>query len=357
MRTSLTPGQNQTSTEPAGFADNGDPRAHILDLLSGTWKFTALHAFVDLRCADHLQSGPLTIEELADRCQADPTSLGRLLRTAAALHLVATVRPGTYALTDAGTLLCTTSMDSMRPGVVVMGEPTSWEAMGTLAQTVRTGTSPIAAAHGSLYEYYHRRPELLQAFEAWMTSRSQAFAESLVAAHDFTGVRTVADIGGGNGTILAAILEAHPQAGGILFELDQVLPGAKSYLTSRGIAERCDLVAGDFFTAVPAGADVYVLANVVHNWDDEDALRILRAVRDAMTGDSRALFLDYLLPDDDQPHFGKFMDMRMLALFGGGRERTHAEYLALLDRAGLRADHITALPVGAGLIQASRLPD
>jgi SAM-dependent methyltransferase len=350
------PEQNQTSFEPAGSEHDGDPRAPIWDLLSGSWKFAALHAFVDLRCADHLQDGPLTVEELADRAQADPTSLGRLLRTAAALRLVTTVRPGTYALTDSGAVLCATSVDSMRPGVVVIGEPTSWAAMGALAETVRSGKSPIATEYGSLYEYYHQHPELLQAFEAWMTSRSRDFARDLVAAHDFAGVHTIADIGGGSGTILAAVLEAAPQARGILFELAHVLPGAKDYLATRGLTERCDLVAGDFFTAVPAGADVYLLGSVIHNWDDDDALRILRSVREAITGDGYALFLDFLLPDDDQPHIGKFMDMRMLAVFGGGRERTRAQYLALLDRAGLRADQITALPAGAALIRASRLP-
>jgi hypothetical protein len=350
------PDQHQTGSRPAETAAD-DPRARIGDLLSGSWKFTALHAFVDLRCADHLRDGSLTVAELAGRCQADPAALARLMRTAAALGLVTTVRPATYALTEAGTLLRADSVDSMRPGVVVMGEPVSWEAMGALAGTVRTGRSPIADAHGSLYEYYRHRPALLRAFEEWMTTRSRGFADSLVAVHDFAGVRTVADIGGGNGTVLAAVLEARPGTAGILFELDHVLPGAKDYLTARGVAERCDLVAGDFFTAVPAGADAYLLANVVHNWDDEDALRILRAVRAAMIDGSQALFLDYLLPDDDRPHFGKFLDMRMLALFGGGAERTRSEYLALLDRAGLRADLVTELPAGAGLIQASRLPD
>ncbi|HEX2314222.1 MAG TPA: methyltransferase [Thermomonospora sp.] len=332
-----------------------DPSAPIQDLLRGWWRFSALHAWVELECSDHLAGGPLTAGELAVRCGAHAPSLARLLRTMASLGFVtADPERGTYALTETGAMLRADVPDSMRPGIIVVGEGESWTAMRRLADTVRTGRSYFQEHHGSLYEYYADRPHLETAFASYMTARSRSFARGLLAVCDFSGARTMVDVGGGVGTILAEVLTAHPDLHGVLLDLPTVTVAAHAYLEAQGVADRCEVVAGSFLEEVPAKADVYLLASILHNWPDDVALTILRTVREAMADDSRVLLLDVLPPDvPDRPHLGFDLDMRMLALFGEGHERTPAEYRALLAQAGLRTERTTELPAGATLVEAT----
>lgn len=330
-----------------------DPKSLIMGMARDWWRFAALVAWVDLGCPDQLKSAPLTTAELAERCEADPPSLARLQRTMASLGFVSTTPSGHHSLTPAGLALAEDTAGSMRATVRAMGEPVSWAAMGELAEVVRTGRSPISTAHGSLYGYYAANPGAGAEFEKHMTARSRDFADALLAAYDFTGTRTVTDVGGGNGTIIAAVLKAWPHLTGTLLELAHVLPGARAYLGEHGLAERCTAEAGDFFSSVKAGADVYLLANIVHNWGDADALRLLGNVADAVASGGRVLLLDYLLPDlPDAPHPGFDLDIRMLALFGDGRERTRSEYLDLLRAAGLTPVEVRELPNGACLVEA-----
>jgi SAM-dependent methyltransferase len=335
--------------------DGSDPRAVIWQLLRGQWRFSALYAFVDLDLAGRLRDGPLTVPELAERVGGDRVALGRLLRTAAGIGVVRTVVPENgverYALTPAGETLRDDVCRSMRPVVIPQGTPDFLEAMGSLADAVRNGRSPFVAEYGSMYGYLERHPEARPHFDGHMSTRSRSIAEGVVAEYDFTAITTIADVGGGVGTILATILEANPGMRGILFELESVIGRAGDFLAAQGVADRCELVTGDFFVSVPQ-ADAYVLSNIVHNWNDDDALRILRNLRAAMPEHGRALLLDILLPEDDRPHLGKELDMRMLALYDGARERGEEEYLTLLGKAGLRHSQVIELPYALSLIEA-----
>lgn len=322
-----------------------DPQAAapVWEIIRGLWRFTALHAMTELGCADELRDGPLSTAELARRCGADPAALERVLRTLAGAGLLVSPAPGRYALTPAGATLRRDAPASTRPAVLCNGEAGSWYAMGALTDTVRTGRSAFMARYGSLYEYLSARPALGRLFDEFMRARSLPLAAGVAEGYDFSRVGTVVDVGGGQGTFLAAILRAHPHVRAVLYELPHVLPGARDRLAAAGVADRCELVAGDFFAAVPAGADVYLLANIIHNWDDERALRILENVRAALPEHGRVLFVDMVLPDDDRAHMGKDLDMRMLALFGPGRERTESEYLGLLARVGLHGRRLAEL--------------
>jgi hypothetical protein len=330
-----------------------DPRALIWDLLRGQWRFSAVYALVDLDVAGALRDGPLSVDEIAERCGLDPVALGRLLRTVAALGLVRTVpdRTGRYALTEAGEFLRADVHGSMRSVTLLQGAPDLLDAMGALAVAVREGRSSFAARYGSFYGWLAENPYFRKHFDTFMTTRSRSIADAVVASYDFTGIETLADLGGGRGTVLSTALRATPGMRGLLLDLEQVMAGAREFLAAEGVADRCELVVGDFFEAVPE-ADAYLLCNIVHNWDDDDALRILGHVRRGVPAGGRVLLLDMLLPDGDVPHLGKEMDMRLLALYDGGLERCEADYLALLGKAGFRVGQVIDLPYALSLVEA-----
>jgi hypothetical protein len=343
--------------EPQGpekdVVGHDDPRALIWDLLRGQWRFAAVYALVDLDVAAALRDGPLATDEIAERCGLDRVALGRLLRTVAALGVIRTVPDGSgrYVLTEAGEYLRADVPGSMRSVTLLQGAPDLLDAMGSLAAAVREGRSSFAAEYGSFYGWLAENPYFRKHFDIFMTTRSRSIAEAVVGSYDFAGIGTLADIGGGRGTVLATALRATPGMRGRLLDLAPVMAGARAFLAAENVADRCELVVGDFFEDVPE-ADAYLLSNIVHNWDDDDALRILGHVRRRVPDHGRVLLLDMLLPDGDVPHLGKEMDMRLLALYDGGLERDRTDYLTLLGKAGLRTGRVIDLPYALSLIEA-----
>lgn len=346
------PTRDLMQNEPSAADPSAVGAKIVLDAVRGAWRFAALNAMVELGCAEHLQGGPMTVAELAARCGAHEASLARVLRNVASMGLVRTVSPGTYELTEAGTVICDRGA-TMSLWVPFTAEEACWYALGALPQTVRSGRSAFMERYGTLYEYLSHNEKSSRLFDDFMTARSGPTSAALAARHDFSDVGTVMDVGGGNGIFLAALLHAYPNLRGVLLELEHVLPGARKLLAAEGVADRCELVAGDYFKHIPGGADVYLLASVIHTWDDEDALRLLRPLREAVPDHGRVLFVDAIIPDDDQPHYGKDLDIRILSLFGNGKERTRSEYFGLLSQAGLTAQSATELAMGLSLVEAT----
>ncbi|MDP9860915.1 MULTISPECIES: methyltransferase [Streptosporangium] len=350
--------QEPASASRQGTPDEGtgvsmsDPQAPVWDAIGGVSRFAALATMAELGCADHLKDGPLSVKELAARCGADPSGLGRVLRQLASMGIVATTTPGVYELTEAGATLREDAPDTLRPAVRMIAQEGFWYGMGTVAQTVRTGRSAFIERHGPLYGYLKDNPEAGRLFDDYMVARAQPFAEAVAARYDFSGVRTLVDVAGGKGHILAAVLKANSDIQGVLFDLEQVIPGAREFFAEAGLEDRCKYLSGDFFSSVPAGADAYMLGSVIHNWSDEDAVRILRNIRDVIADDGRLLLVEFVVPDDDRAHISKDVDMRMLALFGEGLERSTSEYGELLSRAGFRFSRQVELPGGAGIVEA-----
>jgi hypothetical protein len=337
------------ATEPAV----AEGRATIMAMERATWRYTALRALVSVGCPEQLRDGPLGVAKLAERCGADALTLRRLLRSAAQTGLVRSVPPDEYELTAAGAaLLEGRSALTLRYNA----DPEIWGAFGELTETVRIGAAPFMLRHGNVYGYLTDKPALSAVFDQLMEVNLEPLAASLAQAGVVSGAGTIVDVGGGKGMFLAAILRANPAMRGILLDLERVIPAARQYLAASGVAERCEFVAGDFFATVPAGAEEYFVAHVIHNWDDERATAILRAIRAVIPAHGRLLILEQPLPDDDRPHLGKDLDIRMLTLHSG-RERSYAEYSALLAGAGfspgevipLERDEclITAFPVAA----------
>jgi hypothetical protein len=320
-----------------------DPGAAAWNAIRGAWEFGALHAMARLGLAVRLADRPLTAAELAARCGAQEDRLVRLLRALTALGYV-TCDDGGYALTRQGAALHPDAPGSMHWAVMFVGAPWSWRVTVELDEAVRTGRAPLNERHGSLYDHLAQNPRDAEVFDTYMASRARQAAASLAEHGDFGGVRTVADIGGGIGHMLAAVLKAHPGLRGVLLDRPDVAGRARAFLGEQGVSDRCEVVAGDYFAAVPEGADLYILASILHNHGDEGAVKILRTVRDAMHSGSRLLVIDAVLPSDHSPHFGFLLDMRMMTIFDEGQERDESEITAVAERAGMRITKIDAMP-------------
>ncbi|MFG1707645.1 methyltransferase [Nonomuraea sp. M3C6] len=306
----------------------------------------------ELGLADHLAHGALDTGELARRCGAHAPSLRRVLRELAGMDVVRPAGADAYDLTEKGTALRSDVPDSVRSSIRMLGEEGFWYAIGMLPTTVRDGSSAFVKRYGHLYDHLAKNPRSGRLFDEYMTARAIPFTEGLAKRYDFPATATMVDVAGGKGHILATVLHANPHMRGILFDLEHVVDGARQTLAAEGLAGRSEVVSGDFFAEVPAGGDVYLLASVLHNWDDEDALKILRNVRRAMDPGGRVLVLEVALPDDEEPHLGKDLDMRMLAIFNGGTERSRDEYADLLGQADLTLTEVVELGAGASLIEA-----
>jgi hypothetical protein len=313
-----------------------------------------LYVAAKLGVADALADGPRTAEEIADAVGADAPLLRRVLR-GLALDDVLAERDGRFALTPLGECLREGVVGSLRGPVIVRGE-LYYEAAAGVLQTVREGGVAFEHVHGEpFFDHLAREPEVEAAFQASMAGRAAQEAGDVVAAYDFADVRRLVDVGGGQGVLLAAILRSAPQLRAVLVDRPMVIERARAWLAQEQLGERCELVPGDFFASVPDGGDAYLLSRVIHDWDDEDARRILITCATAMTGASRLLLVEAIVPEraQDRPEAIR-MDLHMLMLLGA-RERTEAEFRRLLGGAGLEVRRVvpTRSPAGLSVIEAT----
>ncbi|MDN5919612.1 MAG: acetylserotonin O-methyltransferase [Pseudonocardia sp.] len=326
-------------------------RERLLGMLFGFFPAQVLQTVARLDVAEHLAAGPLTATELAVRTGTDPDAQYRLLRAASVLGLVELTVDGTVSLTPDGALLRRGEPGSLgRLAMLFCGEKT-WRSWGELAQSVRTGEPAWERVTGtSTFAAFDDDPELSATFTEAMAEGTRGAVPGVVASADLTGVATLADIGGGNGTLLAGILAAHPDLRGILFDSPSGLGDADEVLTAAGVADRCETAGGDFFTEVPT-ADAYVVKSVLHDWDDERCRRILAAVRAAI-GDDGALFVvEPVLPREPgelaDRQITLMSDLNMLVCTGG-KERTSDEFAALFTASGFTLESVTACPPPTG---------
>jgi predicted O-methyltransferase YrrM len=303
-------------------------------------RLALLYVMVKLELAEALDSGPQTSDTLAAAHGAHPEALRRVLRSVASLGLLTENEDGTFALTDLGQLLRRGMPDSIRDEVLLEWELWIPARTGLLA-AVRTGDSAFSQVFGeSLYERLNHVPDIARAFDAQMIAISRDSAQALLAAYDFAPSANIIDIGGGAGTLLAAILQAHPHTTGVVFERPDVLAGARDYLAAAGLSDRCDIVGGDMFVAVPDGGETYVLSHILHNWDDAHCVRLLQNCRAAMAPGGRIVIFEQRMPERvTGPDWAFEADVSMLVITGG-RQRTEAQYRALLDSAGLELTRV-----------------
>lgn len=314
----------------------------------------AVHVAVVLRLSDHLADGPREPSWLADQAQCDPPSLHRLLHALATVGVYEELPDGRFGLTPVGETLRRDVPVSMAPWVEHMaGNSSHHAAWGGLLGSIRTGENAFRTVHGvSAWDYRAAHPEDNSAFDAAMTSVSAMVAGQVLDVYDFGGFATIVDVAGGRGALLGAILARYPDSRGVLADQPHVIAGATDVLRALGVQDRCEVVAVDFFQGVPDGGDAYVLKSIVHDWEDPEAIAILRNVRRAMGPRSVVLIVERLLGEPgDLGVLAAFSDLNML-VGPGGRERTEAEFDVLLAAAGLRRSRTVPTPSGFVVLEA-----
>ncbi|MEV4101203.1 methyltransferase [Nonomuraea sp. NPDC049649] len=319
-----------------------DPAQLLLSYISGAWVAPAVCAAARLGVADELAGGARDADALARAVGAHPGAFYRLLRALADLGVLRELDGRVFELTEVGERLRRDHPESQRGFAVMLGSAWHRQAWSGLVESVRTGESAFERVFGPAFEHFRDHPGHGEVLNDAMTSVSTAFVWPAVRGHDFTPYRTVVDVGGGHGAMLAAILSAHPEGRGVLFDLPHVIEGAGGPLAAAGVADRCELVGGDFFTAVPPGGDAYLLSNIVHDWGDDDAVRILANCRRAMRDGGRVLLCEAVIPDPPrEPTAATLIDLEMLVIARGARQRTAGEYAELFERAGLRLARVS----------------
>lgn len=319
----------------------------------------AIWVATKLSVADHLRDGPQTIDRLASITGCDPAALHRLLRALAAFQIFRQIEPSTFALAPQGACLRSDAEDSIRDLVLLFGGENFWQTWGALLHSVRTGDTAFSHLFGvhNSFEYYVRNPGESESMNHAMTTGSLAIASAVVAACDFSAARTIADIGGGHGRLIAAVLEANAGLRGILFDFAGVVAGAAEVLDRAGVADRCDVVAGDMRESVPAHCDIYLMSRVLNIFDDDRAVAVLNNCRAAMAAGAKLIVLERVLPEIAEPTFpvqSKVMSDLNMLVRTGGRERTANQFHDLLAQAGLRATRIVSTAAPISVIEAVR---
>lgn len=327
--------------------------AELLRLVSGFHVAQAIHAAVELGVPDLLADGERTSDDLAEASGADPATLYRLLRALASLGVLHEAEGRHFSLTPLGQPLRSDVPGSVRGWARLVGREYVWRSWGNLANAVRNGENSFRALYGAdVFEWRAEHPEESAIFDEAMRSLTAPQAEAVLAAYDFSRFGIIVDVGGGNGTLLASLLAAHPAVRGILFDQAHVVTGGESVLQAAGVADRCEIVAGSFFEDVPEGGDAYVLKSIIHDWEDEEAIAILRACRAAMGPEAVVLLIERHLGGPNENPAAKLSDLNMLVM-PGGRERSDEEYAALFEQAGMRSASTTVAATGHAVIEAS----
>jgi hypothetical protein len=320
-----------------------DLPARLMQLVTGAWVSQAVSAAATLGVADELERGPQRVEAIADAVGADADALHRLMRALAGLGLVEEIADREFTSTELGLLLTTDAPNSLRGFAVMLGSHWHRRAWTDLAESVRTGESAFVRLFGDSWEYFRDHPADGEVLNQAMTAASGTLLAPALRAYDFTRFARIVDVGGGHGALLATVLRGNQTARGVLFDLPHVIAGAGAPLERAGVANRCELVGGSFLDAVPPGGDAYLLSNIIHDWDDRSAVRILGNCRAAMNPGGRVLLCEAVIPETarEAPQ-ASFIDLEMLVMAPGAAQRTAVEFERLLERAALRLVEITA---------------
>jgi len=337
------------------MAKKPPPQAVMLNLTIGHWIARLIHIAAKLKLADLLKNGPRTADQLAKTTGVQAPALYRVLRALASVGVFAETKNGKFKLTPLAATLQTGVPGSMRGWALMINETYTWQAWEELFYGVKSGKNPFLEAHGvPIFEYLENHPDDLAVFGESMTSLSGAENPAIAAAFKFPGVRTLVDVGGGHGSLLATILKANPKLNGVVFDQPSVIARAKNdkHVIAKGIAERCTLESGSFFEAVPKGGDAYIMKYILHDWNDEQCVKILSNCRAAMNKKGRVLIVDNVIPPGNDPNWGKLLDIQMLII--GGRERTRKEFAAMFAQAGLKLKRVLPTKSPLSIVEGVR---
>jgi O-methyltransferase domain/Dimerisation domain len=347
-----------TEARSTNSADPPSPAAEVLRLATAYQASRALYVATKLGVPNLLADGPRSTEDLAAVTGAHAPSLSRLMRALAAFGVLVEGGDGRFALGALGGCLRADAPGSVRALVLMYGDEDFWRTWGDLEHCVRSGETAAKHLFGAedAFARYAADPRLGAVFNAAMTVLSATTATAVAAACDLSGVGRVVDVGGGQGRLIAALLRANSGLRGTLVDLPSVVEGAPRVLAEADVADRCEVVGGDMFEAVPAGGDLYVLSRVIHDWEDARATAILGNCRRAMGRRARLVLVERVLPDRVEPTSAVqsqvLSDLNMMVRTGG-RERTEGEFGALLAAAGFRLEGVVPTEAPVSLVEAA----
>jgi precorrin-6B methylase 2 len=325
-------------------------QAELKGMVYGFWMSQCVYVAAILGIADCLKDGPKTCAELAGLTRSHPAALCRLLRALASIGIFSEDENGRFMFTPLAELLRTDTDGSIHAEVLHMLDPSSWAPWGQLLHSVRTGEAAFPKIFGEdVWEYRARHPEISAIFDTMATVMSKHEVDVILQHLDLSNVGRIIDVGGGKGALIAEILSRHTNLRGVLFDQPHVVAGADALLQAAGVADRCRIEPGDFFNKVPKDGDMYLLKAIIHNWNNEAAVAILRNCRQAMSSHARIVVVESVL-DPARPTFGNLMDLHMLVIHGG-QERTPAGFGALFDASGFRLRNILTTATDMSLIE------
>lgn len=315
------------------------PPVQMMQMITGFWTSCCIYSAAKLNIADHLKDKPQTADQLAETTHSDAPSLYRVLRALSSVGVFKENEQQQFELTPLGNTLQSDVQGSMKEmAIAQLGD--HFNAWGNLMYSIKTGHTAFDNIEGmSVWKYYEMHPDEGVNFMKAMSGVTGAVIQHVLPEYDFTNFQTIVDVGGGNGALLKAVLDKAPQARGIVFDEEYVIEETKRLLKQKGYDTRCETAAGSFFDFIPANADAYLMKMVLHDWNDQECLQILSNCNKAMKPGSKLLVLDAVIPEGNEPHPGKFMDINMLAMTGG-RERTAKEFAHLFAQAGLKLSRI-----------------
>jgi O-methyltransferase domain/Dimerisation domain len=327
------------------------PHVRLLQLGSAYLATRVVYAAAKLGLADQLAGGPKSAAELAGPMRAHAPSLHRLMRALASLGILKSEHQH-YALTPLGEALKTGAPGSARAALLMRGSPWFQSSFDHIVHSIQTGETGFEKAHGMpMFDYLAQHLEEASVFSEAMGAVHYEEAPAVAAAYDFSVFKTIVDVGGATGNLLAAILTRHAGPRGVLFDRSHVVADAAALLRAKGVSDRVKIEAGSFFEVIPAGGDAYVLSAIIHDWSEDRCLTILGNVRKAANPGSRLLIVEVVLPAGAAPHLGTMADMTMLVAVGG-QERTEEEYRLLLSKAGFRLTRVVQTNSAASIVEA-----
>ncbi len=329
------------------------PHQQIDRMITGYWTSQAIYAAAKFDIAEHLSDGPKSVEELARLTSTNSDALYRLLRALASVGIFREGESRQFSLTPLAEPLRGSVPGSKRALALMMGDE-QFRAWADIDYSIRTGEVAFDRVFGKpVFEYLGENPEKARIFDRAMVDVHGRESNAVLDAYDFSGIGVIADIGGGNGSQIANILNKHTTMKGILFDLPQVIERAQGPIESQGLSDRCELVGGSFFDSVPKGADAYIMRHIIHDWDDEKSLKILRNCHQAMDSHGKLLVVESVIPTGNDPFVGKFLDLHML-LIPGGKERTEEEYRSLFDTAGFELRQVVPTETDISILEGVR---
>ena len=326
--------------------------ARLMDMTVAHWAGELLLQAAEMRLADKFDQKARSADALAREYEMHPRAFARFLRSLAGLGLLQSAGSGEYRLTELGEAMKTGAPGAARSAVIALIGGMVKPAWAVLDNALETGEPAFETAHGmGLFKFLEANPGMAQLFSETMVGFHGREPPAVAEAYDFSGIDMLVDVGGASGNMLGHILSRHKRTRGVLFDLPHVVTDAPQLLETFGVRDRVDIKTGSFFDSVPAGADAYLLSHIIHDWDEQEIARILGHIRGAIRPDGRLLIVEMVLPEGDEPHLGKMLDMMML-LVPGGEERTASEYAELVARSGFQVERVVPTTSAVSVVEA-----